>query len=63
MLKKTILKDELLTIKKDILQTRFIDMMYPISLTSLFLTFEITIVLYNNNDVLFMGLFHEKKPI
>ena len=57
MLKKTILKDELLTIKRNILQTSFIDMVYPISRTRLSLTFEITLILYNNNYVLFMGLF------
>ena len=57
MLKKTILKDELLTIKRNILQTSFIDMVYPISRTRLSLTFEITIILYNNSYVLFMGLF------
>jgi len=42
MLKKIILKAELLTIKNDILQTSFIDLMvYPISRIRLSFSFEI----------------------
>jgi hypothetical protein len=37
-------------------------MVYPISRTRLSLTFEITIIFYNNNYVLSMELFHYKIP-
>jgi len=53
MIKKIILKDELLTIKKYILQTSFIDLMVsPIARTRLSFSFERTVILYKNNDPL-----------
>ena len=53
MLKKINLKAELLIIKKNILQTSFIDLIIsPISRTRLSFSFERTVILYNNNDLL-----------